>query len=53
MIQMMMSTIGGSSAARGKQWQYVLMLRKAVGFAIVTSGLVVIVAQAVQHALGA
>lgn len=53
MIQMMMSTIGGSSAARGMQRQQVLMLRKVVGLAIVSSGLVVIVAQALQHALGA
>ena len=53
MIQMMMSTIGGSPATRGTHQQKVLMLRKVVGFAIVSSGLVVIVAQAVQHALGA
>jgi hypothetical protein len=53
MIQMMMSTIGGSPAARGKQRHYASTLRKAVGFAIFSSGLVVIVAQAVQHALGA
>ncbi|AXL52745.1 hypothetical protein DSC91_005884 [Paraburkholderia caffeinilytica] len=52
MIQMMMSTIGGSSAARGTHRHHASMLRKAVGFAIVLSGLVVIVAQAVQHALG-
>ncbi|CAE6702186.1 MULTISPECIES: hypothetical protein [Paraburkholderia] len=53
MIQMMMSAIGGSPAARGKQRHYASTLRKAVGFAIFSSGLVVIVAQAVQHALGA
>lgn len=53
MIQMMMSTIGGPSAARGTHREKVLMLRKVVGFAIVSSGLVVIVAQAVQHVLGA
>ncbi|HZZ01878.1 hypothetical protein [Paraburkholderia sp.] len=54
MIQMMMSTIGGSAATRRvQQQQQALMLRKAVGFAIVTSGLAVIVAQALQHALGA
>ncbi|CAE6710852.1 hypothetical protein PQR37_05160 [Paraburkholderia nemoris] len=53
MIQMMMSAIGGSPAARGKQRHYASTLRKSVGFAIFSSGLVVIVAQAVQHALGA
>ncbi|CAE6693044.1 hypothetical protein [Paraburkholderia haematera] len=58
MIQMMMSTIGGattggSSAVRGAQRQQALMLRKLAGFAIVSSGLAVIVVQAVQHALGA
>ncbi|MFM0607092.1 hypothetical protein PQR05_21440 [Paraburkholderia sediminicola] len=53
MIQMMMSTIGGSSAAHRAQQRQALMLRKAVGFAIVSSGLVVIVTQALQHALGA
>lgn len=52
MIQMMMATIGGSPAARGAQRQQAYMLRKAVGFAIVTSGLAVIVAQALQHMLG-
>lgn len=55
MIQMMMSTIGGSSAARGAQQQRALMLRKLVGFAIVSSGLAVIAVQtlqALQHALG-
>ena len=53
MIQMMMSAIGGSSATRGAQQQQAWMLRKVVGFAIVSSGLAVIVAQALQHALGA
>lgn len=53
MMQMMMSAIGGSSATRGAQQRQALMLRKLVGFAIVSSGLAVIVAQAVQHALGA
>lgn len=56
MIQMMMATIGGSSAARGAHQQQAvqqaLMLRRALGFAIVSSGLAVIVAQALQHALG-
>ncbi|CAE6776276.1 hypothetical protein [Paraburkholderia domus] len=52
MIQMMMSTIGGSSATRGVQRQ-ALMLRKFVGFAMVSSGLAVIVAHALQHAFGA
>ncbi|MGF6903386.1 hypothetical protein [Paraburkholderia phytofirmans] len=53
MIQLMMSTIGGSSAVRGAQQQRAFLLRKLVGFAIVASGLAVIVVQAVQHALGA
>ncbi|WP_186307963.1 hypothetical protein [Paraburkholderia sp. BCC1884] len=52
MIQMMMATIGGASAARAGQQQRALMLRKTVGFAIATSGLAVIVAQALQHTLG-
>ncbi|WP_176060000.1 hypothetical protein [Paraburkholderia sp. BCC1876] len=56
MIQMMLATIGGSAAARGAQQQQALqqavMLRRAMGFAIVSSGLAVIVAQALQHALG-
>ncbi|MFT4065407.1 hypothetical protein [Paraburkholderia sp.] len=55
MIQMMMATIGAPAAARGLQRrreQYVAMLRKAVGFAIVTSGFAVLAAQALRHALG-
>ncbi|HYS65438.1 MAG TPA: hypothetical protein VEN30_16745 [Paraburkholderia sp.] len=52
MIQMMMATIGGTPAARGAQQRQAVMMRKAMGFAIVTSGLAVIVAQALQHALG-
>ena len=52
MRQMMMATIGGSPAARSAQRQQAHMLRKAVGFAIVASGLAVIVAQALQHTLG-
>ncbi|WP_341313197.1 hypothetical protein WN982_17620 [Paraburkholderia sp. IMGN_8] len=53
MIQMMISTIGGSVVARrARQQQQALMLRRAVGFAIVASGLAVIVAQALQRALG-
>jgi hypothetical protein len=52
MMQMMMATLGGTRAARGAQQQYALMARKAVGFAIVTSGFAVIAAQALQHALG-
>lgn len=52
MMQMMMATLGNTSAARGAQQHYALMARKAVGFAIVTSGLAVIAAQALQHALG-
>jgi hypothetical protein len=53
MMQMMMATIGGTSAARAARAQQALMLRKVVGFAIVSSGLAVIVAQALQHALAA
>jgi hypothetical protein len=54
MIQMMMATIGGSAAARGVQRQrHMAMLQKAVGFAIVTSGVAVLAAQALQHALAA
>ena len=53
MIQMMMSNIGGPLAARGTQQQKALILRKLVGFAIVSGGLAVIVVQAVQHVLGA
>ena len=53
MIQMMMSAIGGSLTTRGAQQRQALMLRKLVGFAIVSSGLAVIVVQAVQHVLGA
>ncbi|WP_167397510.1 hypothetical protein [Paraburkholderia aromaticivorans] len=52
MMQMMMATLGGTSAARGAQQQYAWMARKAVGFAILTSGLAVLAAQALQHALG-
>ncbi|RAS22898.1 hypothetical protein [Paraburkholderia bryophila] len=56
MIQMMMATIGGSPAARGGQRQQAVqqaaMLRRALGFAIVSSGLAVLVSQALQHALG-
>ena len=52
MMQMMMATLGNTSAARGAQQHYALMARKAVGFAIVTSGLAVIAAQTLQHALG-
>lgn len=56
MIRMMMATPGGSPAARGAQRerarQWAFMLRKAAGFAIVTGGLAVIVAQALQHTLG-
>jgi hypothetical protein len=56
MIQMIMATIGGSPAshaAHAARQQQALMARKAVGFAILSSGLAVIVAQALQHLLGA
>ncbi|MGF6550306.1 hypothetical protein [Paraburkholderia youngii] len=53
MIQMMMASIGGSTAMPSMQVQrQVLMLRKAMGIAIVASGFPVIAAQALQHALG-
>ncbi|MGF6570543.1 MULTISPECIES: hypothetical protein [Paraburkholderia] len=51
MIQMMMATIG-APAARGAQQRHALTWRKAMGFAIVASGLAVVVMQALQHALG-
>ncbi len=51
MIQMMMATIG-APAARGAQQRHALTLRQALGFAIVGSGLAVVVMQALQHALG-
>ncbi|WNC89307.1 hypothetical protein RI103_16735 [Paraburkholderia sp. FT54] len=49
MMQMMMAALGGTSATRSAR-QYALMARKAMGFAIVASGLAVIAAQALQHA---
>jgi hypothetical protein len=55
MIQMMMASIGGSAATSVMQRQrerHVAILRKAVGFAIVTSGFAVLAAQALQHAMG-
>jgi hypothetical protein len=51
MIQMMMATIG-APAARGAQRRHSLTVRQALGFAIVASGLAVVVVQALQHALG-
>jgi len=51
MMQMMMATLGGTSAASSAQ-RHALMARRAVGFAIFASGVAVIVAQALQHALG-
>ncbi|WP_168669732.1 hypothetical protein [Paraburkholderia sp. SG-MS1] len=56
MIQTMMATPGGSPAARGAHRRQTLTrafgVRKASGFAIVASGWAVLVAQALQHALG-
>ncbi|WP_167334012.1 hypothetical protein [Paraburkholderia dilworthii] len=52
MIEMMKATAGRSSAAHRAQRQYALRMRRALGFAIVTSGLAVIAAQALQHAFG-
>jgi hypothetical protein len=52
MIELMKATAGRSPAMHRAQQQQVLNLRRAVGFAIVTSGLAVIAAQALQHAFG-
>jgi hypothetical protein len=52
MIQMMMATRHGPLATLGTRRKQAFMLRKAVGFAIVTSGFALIVAHALQHALG-
>jgi hypothetical protein len=52
MIQMMMATISGTQSARSAQRRLTLTARQVLGFAIVTGGLAVIVAQAVQLALG-
>ncbi|WP_345812914.1 hypothetical protein AAGS40_02270 [Paraburkholderia sp. PREW-6R] len=52
MIQTMMAVIGNASTAHHAHRQQALMLRRVVGFAIVTSGLAVIATQALQHALG-
>jgi hypothetical protein len=52
MIEMMKATVGGSPAVRRAQQQHALLLRRAMGFAIVTSGLAVMAAQALQHAFG-
>jgi hypothetical protein len=50
MMQTMRAALGGTSRARGPR-QYAGMARQAVGFAIVASGLAVLVAQALQRAL--
>ena len=50
MIDMMKATIGKTSAGHRAQQQHALKLRRAVGLAIVTSGLALIAAQALQHA---
>jgi hypothetical protein len=52
MIEMMKATAGKSRAAHHAQLHYALGLRRAVGIAIVTSGLAVIAAQVLQHAVG-
>ncbi|WP_198018028.1 hypothetical protein [Burkholderia sp. WSM2230] len=52
MIEMMKVTIGRASAGHRAQQQHALKLRRAVGFAIVTSGFAVIAAQALQHVFG-
>ncbi|MFM0494436.1 hypothetical protein [Paraburkholderia caledonica] len=52
MIEMMKATAGKSRAAHRAQLHYALGLRRAVGFAIVASGLAVIAAQVLQHAVG-
>ncbi|MDR6388108.1 hypothetical protein AB3X82_11355 [Paraburkholderia phenoliruptrix] len=58
MIEMMRATADRSSATQRVQRLHApgsnrhINMRKAVGFAIVTSGFAVIAAQALQHALG-
>ncbi|TDY25282.1 hypothetical protein B0G81_5740 [Paraburkholderia sp. BL6665CI2N2] len=51
MMQMMTTMAGGTSAANSAQ-RHAWVARRAVGFAIFASGVAVIVAQALQHALG-
>ncbi|HEX7934781.1 MAG TPA: hypothetical protein VF573_17140 [Paraburkholderia sp.] len=54
MIGMMKATAGRSRNTRREhraQHEHVLRMQKVVGFAIVASGLAVIAAQALQHAL--
>jgi hydrogenase/urease accessory protein HupE len=55
MIQTMLATLGISSAGHGAGQAHAmqaLRTRRIVGFAILTSGLVVIAGQVLQHALG-
>jgi hypothetical protein len=52
MIQTMFAARGGSPTARGGQRKQALMVRQALGLAIVAGGFAVLVAQALQHALG-
>jgi hypothetical protein len=49
---MMAAATGHTAAARAAQHRQALLMRKAIGFAILTSGLVVIAAQALHHTLG-
>jgi hypothetical protein len=55
MFQMMMATLATPAArhagnpARDTQSRHVLMLRRAMGLAIVTSGFAVVAAQVLQH----
>ena len=52
MLQPLFAARGGSPTPRGAQRQHVFRVRQALGFAIVAGGLAVLVAQALQHALG-
>lgn len=52
MIETIKAGAGSMLAAQREAQQPGLILRKTIGFAIVTSGFAVIAAQALQHALG-
>jgi hypothetical protein len=52
MIQMMMATISGAPSTHSAQRRPTLAVRQVFGLTIVTGGLAVVVAQALQLALG-
>jgi hypothetical protein len=52
MIQMMMATISGAPSTRSAQQRPTLTVRQMFGLVIVTGGVAVVVAQALQLALG-